>query len=40
MIIKPVMLIVIDLYIIIKNKDNDNDDEYNAKSKDNKKEII
>ena len=34
------MLIVIDLYTIIKNKDNDDDDENNAKSKDNKKEII
>ena len=37
MIIMIVTLIVIDLYIIIKDKDNDNIDENNARNKDNKK---
>ena len=32
-----VILIVIDSYIIIKSKDNDNDDENNAQNKDNDK---
>ena len=34
-IIKIVILIVTDSYIIIKSKDNDNDDEKNAQNKDN-----
>ena len=32
-----VILIVIDSYIIVRNKDNDNDEENNAQNKDNKK---
>ena len=32
-----VILIVIDSYIIARNKDNDNNDENNAQNKDNKK---
>ena len=32
-----VILIVIDSYIIVRNKDNDSDDENNAQNKDNKK---
>ena len=34
------MIIIIDSYIIIKSKDNDNDDENNVQNKDNSKKII
>ena len=33
-------MIIIDSYIIIKSKDNDNDDENNVQNKDNSKKII